>query len=269
MQTIALANKGTTHMDSDFRLDGRVALVTGASRGIGLACADALAGAGADVLLVARPSMELYESAVRLREASGRRVEACPLDLHDVDSIALWYETLLEDREPIDILVNAAGMSHRGPAEGLTLDQFTETLTINLTAPFALSQAFARALIAADKPGRIVNIASLMSSATRPGTAPYTASKGGLAMLTKALACDWADKNILVNAVAPGYIHTELTDTLYRDRRFSKWVRQRSLLGRWGEPGDVARPVLFLASPASGFITGQVIYVDGGWTAHL
>jgi len=215
---------------------------------------------------LARP---LYEAAVRLRNETGQHVEACPFDLKYVDDIAGSYESLIESDGPADILVNAAGMSNRGPAEELTIDAFTETITLNLTAPFALSQAFARPLLEAKHPGCIVNIASLMSHATRPGTSPYTASKGGLAMLTKALACDWAPHGILVNAVAPGYIHTELTDKLRNDPNFDAWVRSRSLLGRWGDPMDIARPVVFLASPAAGFINGQVIYVDGGWTAHL
>jgi gluconate 5-dehydrogenase len=130
---------------------------------------------------------------------------------------------------------------------------------------FALSQAFARSRIARGEPGAIVNIASLMSEASRPTTAPYTASKGGVKMLTKALAVDWAPHGIRVNAIGPGYIRTPMTDPLRADADFDAWVHARTPLGRWGEPEDVAGAAVFLASNAAGFITGQTLYVDGGW----
>jgi gluconate 5-dehydrogenase len=140
-------------------------------------------------------------------------------------------------------------------------------MAINVSAVFAMSQAFARRLIADAKPGKIINIASLMTSATRPGTAAYTASKGGVGQLTKALAIDWAPKGILVNAIAPGFIRTDLTGPLWADTTFDEWVKKRTPLARWGTPEDIALPAVFLASSASDFMTGQVVYVDGGWLA--
>jgi len=138
-------------------------------------------------------------------------------------------------------------------------------LEINLTAVFAMSQAFARQLIAAQRPGKVINIASLMTSASRPTTAAYTASKGGIGQLTKALAVDWAGKGILVNAIAPGFIRTGMTGPLWSDAEFDAWVKKRTPLARWGTVEDIARPAVFLASSAADFMTGQVMYVDGGW----
>jgi gluconate 5-dehydrogenase len=151
----------------------------------------------------------------------------------------------------------------------LTLDDWRTVIDLNLTAAFALSQAFARDRIAAGKPGKIINIASLMSSASRPGTSPYTASKGGILSLTQALALDWAKHGIHVNAIGPGYIDTPLTKPLVDDPKFNAWVTERCPLGRWGTPDDLAGAAVFLASPASDFITGQIIYADGGWLAHI
>ena len=147
------------------------------------------------------------------------------------------------------------------------MEDWDDTLAINLTATFVLSQAFARASFAAGSPGKIINIASLMTVAARRTTAAYTASKGGIGQLTKALAVDWADKGIHVNAIAPGYIATALTEPLLKDEKFDTWVKQRCPLGRWGVPEDIAWPAVFLASPASGYITGEILLVDGGWMA--
>lgn len=140
-------------------------------------------------------------------------------------------------------------------------------MAINVSAVFAMCQAFARRLIADSRPGKIINIASLMTSATRPGTSVYTTSKGAVGQLTKALAIDWAPKGILVNAIAPGFIRTELTGPLWADPAFDEWVRKRTPLARWGSPEDIALPAVFMASSASDFMTGQVVYVDGGWLA--
>lgn len=253
-------------MMDQFRLDGRLALITGANKGIGLGIARAMAAAGADVILVARNRDELDAAAGELRQ-SGRRVAAAPFDLRQTAEIPAWYESLVPQHGCPDILVNAAGITRRAPAEELTLDDWNETITVNLTAVFVLCQAFARRLIAAGARGKIINIASLMTAATRRTTAAYTASKGGIGQLTKALAIDWADRGILVNAIAPGYIATRLTEPLRTDPEFDAWVKKRTPLGRWGTPEDIALPAVFLASAASDFITGQVIFVDGGWLA--
>lgn len=249
-----------------FRLDGRLALVTGASRGIGLGIAQAMAEAGADVLLMARESPELRKAEAKLK-GTGRRVAAAPFDMHEYAGAAAWYERLVNEHGCPDVLVNNAGITKRAPAEELPLADWEEVLAVNLSAVFALSQAFARHLMALGRPGKIVNIASLMTAAARKTTAAYTASKGGIGQLTKALAVDWAGKGIHVNAIAPGYVDTDLTAALSSDAAFDSWVKQRTPLGRWGSPVDIARPAVFLASAASDFITGQILYVDGGWMA--
>jgi gluconate 5-dehydrogenase len=251
-----------------FRLDGKQALVTGGSRGIGLGIARGLAQAGADVVLVARSEEDLATASAELAPL-GRRIRTSAFDMADSAGIDAWYTALVQEHGGVDILINNAGMSRRGPAETLTLDDWQTVMDLNLTAVFALSQAFARERIAAKKKGKIVNIASLMSSASRPGTAPYTASKGGVLLLTKALALDWAKHGILVNAIGPGYIETPLTRPLVDDPKFHAWVVDRCPLGRWGTPEDLAAVAVFLASAASDFITGQIIYADGGWLAHI
>jgi len=249
-----------------FQLTGRRALVTGASKGIGLGIAHALAAAGADVVLVARSPAELATAAATLRE-TGRQVSICPFDLRNTDEIPTWFGSVIETHGRPDILINAAGITRRAPAEDLTIADWNDTLAINLTAVFLLSQAFARTCIAKGTRGKIINIASLMTAAARRTTAAYTASKGGIGQLTKALAVDWADKGILVNAIAPGYIVTKLTEPLVNDPKFDEWVKQRCPLARWGTPEDIAWPAVFLASAAADYITGQIIFVDGGWMA--
>jgi gluconate 5-dehydrogenase len=246
-----------------FRLDGRLALVTGASRGIGLGVAHALQAAGARVILAARASDDLDAAA---RDSGA---VSAAIDLQDVPGIPAWYDALAARVGLPDILVNAAGTTRRAPAESLSMEDWNEVISLNLTAVFALSQAFARHLIAAKAPGRIINIASLMTFAARRTTAAYTASKGAIGQLTKSLAVDWADKGILVNAIAPGFIETAMTAPLKDKPEFDAWVKGRTPLARWGRPEDIARPVVFLASPAADFITGQVIYVDGGLTSTL
>jgi len=249
-----------------FQLRGRCALVTGASKGIGLGIAHAMAAAGADVMLVARSQAELETAAGTLRE-TGRQVRVCPFDLRNTDEIPAWFAKTIEAHGHPDILVNAAGITRRAPAEDLSIKDWDDTLAINLTAAFVLSQAFARSCFATGVRGKIINIASLMTAAARRTTAAYTASKGGIGQLTKALAVDWADKGILVNAIAPGYIATKLTEPLVTDPKFDEWVKQRCPLARWGTPEDIAWPAVFLASAAADFITGQILFVDGGWMA--
>lgn len=249
---------------TDFHICGSLALVTGGTRGIGLACAQELARSGVDVILVGRDRAELDRSAERLR-ATGRAIHVEAFDLADADAIAAWFDGVRARVGTPDILVNAAGLSRRGPAVDLGLDDWNTVMTVNVTAIWELSRHFARALIARGAPGRVINIASLMTAAARPGTSPYTASKGAVGQLTKALAVEWAQHGIMVNAIAPGYIATDLNKVLKDDPAFDAWVTGRCPVGRWGEAADIAGPVAFLASDAASFITGQTIYVDGGW----
>jgi gluconate 5-dehydrogenase len=247
-----------------FSLDGRTALVTGGSRGIGLGVAFALASSGARIILVAR---QLDPEAPRIRElaAATSNLSLEPFDLAHTEAIGPWFQELCSRCGGPDILVNAAGMTIRGEATDFRLEDWHQVLQLNTTAVFEISRCFARRLIAKQLPGRIINIASLMTVAARRGTAAYTASKGALGQLTKALAVEWAQHRILVNAIAPGYIATDLTRELFQDPVFDKWVQQRCPLRRWGTPDDIAWPAVFLASPAAGFITGQILFVDGGW----
>lgn len=251
-----------------FSLSGKRALVTGGSRGIGLAIAHGLAEAGADLVLIARDRRGLEAARDTLR-ATGRAVEARAFDASDVEAIPRAYAEVVETCGPVDILVNCAGGIRRGPAEALSLEDWRAVVDLNLTSVFAFSQSFARERIASGKKGKIVNVASLLSERGRRGTAAYAASKGGIRQLTKTLAVEWAPYGIHVNAIGPGYIETDLTKALKEDPGFDAWVRERTPLGRWGRPEDLAAAAVFLASPGADFITGQILYVDGGWLASI
>lgn len=249
---------------SRFSLEGKVAMVTGASRGIGLGAARALGESGARLILVARSARALARAAEDL-QAANIEVAASPYDFFNTNGISAWFDECVTRHGQPDILVNAAGITRRGAATELTLSDWNDVMALNATAVFELSRSFARKLISAGRKGKIVNVASLMTAAARAGTSAYTASKGAVGQLTKALAVDWAAHGIHVNAVAPGYIETELNKDLINDPAFDAWVKKRCPLGRWGTPEDIAWPIVFLASSASDFITGQVLYVDGGW----
>lgn len=249
-----------------FSLQGKLALITGGTRGIGLGVARAMTESGAGVILVGRDQAELDRSAEELRQ-NASPVHVAAFDLLQSDRIAPWFQQLCATVGSPDILVNSAGISRRGAAIDLSLGDWNQVMALNATAIFELSRAFARVHIAEKKAGKIINIASLMTAAARPGTSPYTASKGAVGQLTKVLAVEWAKHGISVNAIAPGYIDTDLNKSLIADPKFDTWVKERCPLGRWGTSADIAWPVVFLASPAAGFITGQVIFVDGGWLA--
>jgi len=256
-------------MHDAFNLGGKRALVTGGSRGIGRAIAAAFAGAGAEVILVARDKDKLDAAREKLRAASPRPVHAFAVDLARTDEIADAYDRILGEAGAVDILVNNAGINRRGAAVGFSLDDWELVQRVNVTAVFELARAFARERIASSQPGKVINIASLASEVARPTIAAYTTSKGAIKQLTKALAVEWAPHGINVNAIGPGYIATDLTRPLADDEKFDCWVKQRTPLGRWGTPGDLAGAAVFLASSASDFLTGQIIYVDGGILATM
>lgn len=244
-------------------------MVTGGSRGIGFAIAKGLAEHGADVAIVARTKEQVEAAAGAIRSETGKKVWSFPFDVGDSDSIEDFFESAVTKTGGIDILVNCAGTTIRGEAEDVDLMTWAEVIRVNLTSAFVMSQAFCRHRREAGKPGRIINIGSLTCHAARPTTAAYGSSKGGLLMLTKTLAVEWAKYNINVNAIGPGYIATELTKPLWTDEEFDRWVLSKTPLARWGRPDDLVGTAVLLASKAGEFITGQIIYVDGGWLALL
>jgi len=249
-------------------LSGKPALVTGAGRGLGRAMAVALAEHGCDVALVARSEDQLRSAADEI-EALGRRAFPYPFDLARADEVPDLVGRITEEAGLVEVLVNNAGTTRRGQATELPLEDWDAVMAVNLRSVFALSREVARRLIAAGRPGKVIHVASLMSAAARAGSAAYGASKGAVAQLTQTLAVEWAPHRIHVNAIGPGYFKTDLTRPLYGDPAFDEWVREKTPMGRWGEPKDLAGLVVFLASPASDFVTGQLIYVDGGWLALL
>ena len=254
-------------MAGPFSLEGQLAVVTGARRGIGLAIADALAAAGADVAMVST-AIERDGAAARERvEAHGRRCWAFGADFADREQATDLLARLRELPRPIDILVNNAGTIHRAPAAEHSDDAWDRVLEVNLSAPFRLARALGSDMVRRGR-GKIVFIASLLSfqgGITVPG---YTASKHAIAGVTKALANEWAPRGINVNAIAPGYIATDNTQALRDDPARSQAIVERIPAGRWGRPADLAGAAVFLASPASDYVNGTVLVVDGGWMAR-
>jgi 2-dehydro-3-deoxy-D-gluconate 5-dehydrogenase len=248
----------------DFSLDGRTALVTGARTGIGRACALALAAAGADVLCWGR-SGNVGDTADQVR-ALGRKAWEVGSDLQDLDATREHLSDLLDDHR-VDILFNNAGIIRRAPAAETTRQDWRDVLTVNLDSAFLLATLVGQQMLA-NEWGRIINMASLLSFQGGIRVPAYTASKHGIAGLTKALANEWASGGLTVNAVAPGYVVTDNTAPLREDPSREAEIRDRIPAGRWGEPEDVAAAVVFLASPAARYVNGHVLVVDGGWLAR-
>lgn len=252
-----------------FDLSGKTALVTGGSRGIGLAVAKGLAQNGADVAIIARDKDRLEAAKKQIEKCSDKKVWTFSFDLENTEEIEPLFENIISETTGIDILVNCAGTTARAPAEDVDLETWNQVMQVNLTAAFVISQAFCRHRKQVGKAGKIINIGSLMCQGARPTTTAYAVSKGGLLMLTKSLAVEWAKYNINVNAIGPGFIATDLTAKLQADENFNRWVLSKTPLKRWGQPGDIIGTAVFLASSASDFVTGQIVYVDGGWLAAL
>ena len=252
-------------MSNLFDLTGKVALVTGSSRGIGLALAHGLAGAGATVILHGRDQGRLAAAQEKLA-ATGARCDTAAFDLTSAESVAEGVAGIAAVHGVPDILVNNAGMQLRAPLTDFTLEQWNTLIATNLTSAFLMAQAVARGMIQRGS-GKIINIGSIQSRLARPSITPYSATKGGIAMLTRGLCADLAGSGIQCNALAPGYIATELTAALVSDPTFSTWVKGRTPANRWGEVADLAGTCVFLASAASDFVNGQIIFVDGGMSA--
>jgi gluconate 5-dehydrogenase len=245
-----------------FNLDGRTALITGASRGIGYALAEALAGAGAHVILNGRSRTTLEESAAILRE-TGARVDISVFDVTDSAEARAAVAEIEQSIGPIHILVNNAGIQRRGPLETYDDNDWRELMATNLDSVYYVSKAVAPHMIARGR-GKIINIGSVQCELARPGIAPYTASKGAVKNLTKGMCADWARHGLQVNAIGPGYFATPLNKALVEDPVFDEWLRKRTPAGRWGNLEDLHGAAVFLASGASDFVNGQTIYVDGG-----
>jgi NAD(P)-dependent dehydrogenase (short-subunit alcohol dehydrogenase family) len=250
---------------NNFRLDGKVSLVTGASRGLGKAIAEALAGAGSDVILTGREMATLRTVATAISEKTSRRILPIEMDVGNVASIQATVEVALKEFGTLDVLVNNAAINSRMPAAEYTEEAWDSVMTVNSKGAFFMAQACGKAMIERRK-GKIINILSLTVAFGLPTVVAYTAAKAGLMQLTRLLAVEWAPYNVNVNGIAPGFFRTELTTSVQNDAR-NNWVLHRTPLGRWGEPEDITGAVLFLASSASDFVTGQVMFVDGGVTA--
>lgn len=250
-----------------FNLSGKTALVTGSSQGIGYALAHGLSQAGAQIVLNGRDTAKLSEAASTLRSA-GINVHELPFDVTDHDAVKKAVDEYESLHEPIDILVNNAGMQFRTELEEFPADKFELLLKTNVFSVFAVGQAVANHMIKR-KSGKIINIASVQSALARPGIAPYTATKGAVANLTKGMATDWAKYGLQCNAIAPGYFDTPLNAALVADSEFSAWLEKRTPAGRWGNVEELVGACIFLSSDASSFVNGHTLYVDGGITASL
>lgn len=245
-------------------LSGRCAVVTGGGRGLGRGISEALVAAGADVVVLARQPVpdDLVEAAAR----RGRSIEGRQVDLHDDAALARVATELLAERE-VDILVNNAGVQHRAPAAEFPLQAWDDVLAVNLRAVFQLCQLLGAPMLERGR-GAVVNIASLLTFQGGITVPAYAASKGAVGQLTKALCNEWAGRGVNVNAVAPGYMATDMNEALLADPDRLRAITERIPAGRWGTPEDIGGVVAFLCSPAARYIHGQVIAVDGGWLAR-
>jgi len=251
-------------MSDLFSLKGRRALVTGSSQGIGFALAKGMGEAGAQVVLNGRDTAKLEAAAAKL----GGNVQTLAFDATDHDTVRAAVDGFEKQHGAIDILVNNAGMQHRTELENFPADAFEKLLQTNVASVFHVGQAVARHMIGRGA-GKIINIASVQTALARPGIAPYTATKGAVANLTKGMATDWAKHGLQCNAIAPGYFDTPLNAALKSDPDFNAWLEKRTPAGRWGNVDELVGACVFLASGASSFVNGHTLYVDGGITASL
>lgn len=248
-----------------FDLSGRVALVTGAGKGLGRSMAVALAQCGADVALAARTATDLDVVAAEV-EAEGRKALAFPADVTDPEQVDALVTGAIERFGQLDILVNNAGMNIRKPALDFPLDEWDEVMNLNLRGYYLVARAAGRHMVARGH-GRVINITSILAAIALPNQTAYATSKGAITQMTKVMAIEWAQRGVTVNCVGPTYIETDLTRPLYEDPERREFITSRTPMGRWGQPDEVNGAVVFLASDAARFVTGQTIFVDGGWLA--
>jgi gluconate 5-dehydrogenase len=254
-------------MSMQIELTGKVAVVTGSSRGLGRTLARGLCRAGAHVVINSRNADAVAATVSELRN-EGLSVSGAAFDITDEGQIRDAVKQIIHDHRRIDILVNNAGRQIRAPLEEFPLESWKEVLDINLTGTFLMGKAVAPHMISQGS-GKIVNICSLQSELGRKTIAPYAASKGGVKMLTRAMAVEWAAHNIQVNGIAPGYFLSEMTQPLADDPKFDGWLKGRTPAGRWGDPEELVGPLLLLVSEGSDFMNGHVIFVDGGMSVSV
>jgi gluconate 5-dehydrogenase len=250
-----------------FDLTGRVALITGSYQGLGLAIARGLGQAGARLVLNGR-NEEKLRRAISMLSGEDLKVSGCCFDISNAVQIQERISALEREVGQVDILVNNAGIQRRSPLEQFEEAMWREVLETNLTGVFLVTKQVVQGMIAR-RSGKIINICSLMCEMGRPTVGAYTAAKGGVKMLTKAMAVEWGKHNIQANGIGPGYFATEMNRPLKENPQFDAWIRSRTPAGRWGEPEELVGAAVFLASRASDFVNGQIIYVDGGILAAL
>ncbi len=250
-----------------FSLEGKVAMVTGGYRGLGLSIAEALASAGAKVYVNGRNAEGVEKAASEMRD-QGLDVEGAVFDITDENAVVASVKSIEKENTCIDILVNNAGIQFRSLLLDLAVEDFERVIRTNLNAAFIVSKAVVPAMQKKGA-GKVINICSLMSYLARKTTGSYTAAKGGLEMLTKAMTAEWAELNIQVNGIAPGYFATEMTRPLVEDEAFNSWVCGRTPSARWGKPEELQALAVFLASNGSSYVNGQVVLVDGGMSSVI
>ena len=258
-------HKSASDTIQHFRLDGKVSLVSGASRGIGRAMAEGLAGAGSDLVITGRKIETLLTVAQQITNETDRKVIPIQSDVGNLDEIDSLVEQTIKGFGKIDILVNNAGVNVRNPALEFSEEDWDFVTDVNLKGAFFLAKACGQ-VMKQQSGGKVINTLSLTSAIGLPTSVAYTAAKGGLLQLTKLLAVEWAEHNIQVNGIAPGFIRTEMTAPAQEDKR-NEWILSRTPADRWGEPEDLAGLTIFFASNASDFVTGQMVFVDGGFMA--
>lgn len=256
-----------TALNNLFDLSGNIALITGSSGGLGLVMARGLASCGASVILHGRNPEKIRAAAEAMAEEDFD-VGTCIFDVSDAKAVKDGVEAVTGEHGAIDILVNNAGMQHRSPLEDLSEEGWDSVMSTNLKGPWLMARAVVGGMKERWK-GKIINICSIQSELGRPTIAPYAASKGGLKMLTRGMAVEWAKHNIQVNGIGPGYFKTDMTRALYEDTEFDRWLCSRTPSNRWGNPEELIGALVFLASDASSYVNGQILYVDGGLLASV
>ncbi|MBK5145663.1 SDR family oxidoreductase [Budviciaceae bacterium BWR-B9] len=255
-------------MNKLFDLTGKTALITGSARGLGFSYAEGLASAGASIVLSDIREETLQEAVDKLK-AKGYQARGYVIDVSKEEQIVDAFNQMDKEGIEIDIVINNAGIQHRQPLLELQLKDWQRVIDIHLTGTYLVSREAANRMVKRKSGGKFINICSLTSEQARPTVAPYTAAKGGIKMLTRAMSAEWGEFNIQANAIGPGYILTDMNEALIQNKEFDTWVKNSNPAKRWGKPEELIGTAIFLSSQASDYINGQVIYVDGGWLAVL